>query len=195
MATRKKTTKKPVEEKPIEAKPVKQIIKTEAEQRLASLVATAGGVPRIDLNELSPRQIEMEIPKGVKRSEYSYRWIAQENLATSLHRLGNGIWEIVRRHNHSHAPDGVFSESGAIMYKNDVVLCFTDKRVTDKIQKDIADEFNLKTDNQTKDFEKHYHTAAGKGAGVHVEVMDDPGDGVGAEELTTDDDYNYPAPA
>lgn len=172
------------EEKTVIVETKKKIILTDKQQRIASLAESAVTTfPKIEVTEHLKR-MEMEIPKIIKKPEYSYRWIWEGNLDKSLHTMG-GIFDIVTRNNHSHVPSKMFSDTlGAIVYKGENILCFTSKSVSDEIATRIVSDFNKKTE-RAENASQEYH-----GGKVSIGRVD--GDGSGGyneQELAPDTKY------
>jgi hypothetical protein len=166
---------------------------TEEQQRIKALVESATTAPHIDVNDISPYQPEMIIPKGVKRPENSYRYIGKQNLHRAIHRLGGGIWEIVNRHNHSHVPSDVFSETGCIEYRGELILCYAARETSELLEKKVLDEHNRKVDSEVNSLDGKRYSAGGR-AEVVLEMNPSTAGETYAEELTSDGDYDFGAP-
>ena len=155
-------------EKPAEEK--KKVIFTAEQQRIASLVESADtSFPEIEVSEYLKRT-EMEIPRSVKKPEFSYRWIWEGNLNKELHSMG-GIFEIVTRSNHSHASSKLFGIMGAITYKGENILCFTRKKIASDIANQITADFNRKTE-RAENASQEYH-----GGKISIGRVDGDGSG------------------
>lgn len=123
---------------------------TPEQQRIAGYVGTSkADAPRVEaVRDLSTR-IEMEVPKAViKGSEYVYAWLSVADLGVSL---STGTkWELVTRHNHSHAPERFFGLDGAITYKGQNILAFCFRDIQEAEEAAIVAEYNKKTDRITE---------------------------------------------
>lgn len=160
--------------------PEKKVILTPEQQRISNMVdATKNDFSSIDIKEHLKR-VEMEVPKGIKKPEFAYRWIHEGNLDKVSIESG-GIFEIVTRSNHSHIPDKLFDMRGTIHYKRENILCFTRKDISDKIAAYRIDEFNKKTE-RAENITQEY--AGGKiqmgrveesAAGANEMLLDDSG--------------------
>lgn len=119
---------------------------TPTQQRTAGFVKTAkDDAPKVEHVEDLYTRIEMEVPKAViKGVEYSYAWLAVDNLDEALH--SGSKWEIVTRNNHSHAPERFFGLDGAITYKGQNILAFCYRAVRDAENEAIVRAYNQKTD-------------------------------------------------
>jgi hypothetical protein len=159
------------------------------------LLPHASDVPTIDIRELTAPRNDLDLPEynpqtktGVRLPKYSYRWIAKDNLESDLNTTGGGLWAIVNRNNHQHVPAHLFGATGAIVYKGQVVYCFTRKEYTEAMAKATVDSFNLKVTGNEAKMNKQY--AGGK---VVIEQID--GGSVNNEtpavELTNSEDYDY----
>lgn len=168
---------------------------SQQEQEIRSLVDRAGDGPPVveDIHELSKKK-EMEIPTDIKRSECAYRWLSTDNLHKET--LGNKRkWEVVTRSNHSHIHPSYFGDHGAIMYGADSVLCFTWREGAEAVQKQIEREFNFAADQAINPNPQKIHGAGGKEMAI-IEQVDGSkmGPAHRTDELTSDSDFDYPAP-
>jgi len=183
-----KTEQEPagIPDAPAKQEPTPKVLMSEDQQRLAALVDAAGkDAPKVeDVKDLFVR-LEMVIPKIIRDGypERSYRWVDTDELEKNLTMFG-GYWELVNRQNHPKVDDRLFGIHGGITYRNQNVLCFTRRAITDAIEKRTIDEFDFKVKDSVENLEKTYH---GKGKGtVTVERVEDPGDGYQAGELVPD---------
>ena len=188
-----------------------KVLMTSDQQRLSALIDAAGEPPLIeDVEELSV-QLHMIIPKMIKHCypERSYRWIATDSLEDNLVPYG-GIWQLVNRHNHSdpRIDQGLFGIEGGIVYRNQNVLCFTNRNVTIALQTKVEKEFAMRVDQNVENLEKQVGQISRGGKNMPaavVERVDDPGEGYGGQDIldnpevmspdNPDGYYDYEAPA
>ena len=132
----------------------------------------------------SDTRIEMSIPKGVARPEFSYMWLPIDAMEKYLYSQG-GLYVLVTRSNHSHVPDHMFGLDGGITYHGQNILGFCRREITDTIQDRVIQSYNRKAHDARDDIENHH------GAGIRVESTDGKHEGGvrEAQELTTDESY------
>jgi len=168
---------------------------TPEQARIKALVdqaPTEAPQPTID-NVVDLKHIEQAaIPTFIResRKENSYRWVDVTNLEDSLDAYG-GIWVIVTQSNHGHLPRNFFGMDGAISYKASVILCFTNRTLTDAIEKRTIDALSMRIDKDIDNLERKFMDAAGNEVATVERVKGSGDGGYGTSELTQDADYDY----
>lgn len=171
-----------------EVKPEKKVILSAEQERIASLTEQAPkDFPNIEITSFK-YQNELRIPESVKLPEYAYRYINVNNLENVLTDHG-GIFQIVNRHNHSHAPSSLFGITGAITFKRQNILCFTRRDIAEKIHNQNIRDFNKKTERALNEQQEY------GGGKIRLESVENPEGGRNDIELMTDDDYDAPSPS
>ncbi len=81
---------------PVPDKPTPQVLLSETERRVASLVQTAAKdfPASVSVDDVVRKRKEMDLPKGLARDGYRYKWADINELEASLVKYG-GMWEIV----------------------------------------------------------------------------------------------------
>lgn len=159
-----------------EKRPVPQVLLSEDQRRIAALVENAKkDAPLIEnIRELKQR-VTMPIPAVIreKRPENTYRWKDKKDIDSELGVFG-GLWEIVTKTNHSFLDARMFGAHGAITYKEQNILCFMRRTVSDMMTKDNLQTFNLRAEASINKTAQRFNAASGAGAAI-VERVDDPG--------------------
>lgn len=177
-----------------EAPSAPNVTLTRQERHLAELIAASTDIPDvIEVNDMAGFRDPLAVPEGLRRPEFSYRWVSNENLQRSLTLFG-GLWTPVNRTNHPQADSQMFDATGGLRFSGQVVLCFCRRETMGNRQKKIIRDFNFKADKAVQDLERDYTDPSGKVV-AHTEITGERADGdYGHQPLTTDADYDFGNP-
>jgi len=170
---------------------VPEVLLSESERILASLIAASDEYPDIEVGEVLDRKSALALPEGLSLPEYRYKWVDRNDVQGQLTLYG-GRWNPVNRTNHSHFRKNIWGDTGGIIHRGQLLLCYMPRKMGDALVKRTLDEFRLKADDVVEELNKRYHDPSGREV-VVVERTKDPGD-VGGEELMDDEDYDFGPP-
>jgi len=170
---------------------VPEVLLSESERILASLIAASDEYPEIDLGDILDRKSALALPSGLARPEYRYKWVDLQDVKGQL-TVYNGRWAPVNATNHSHFKRNIWSDTGGIIYRGQLILCFMPRQVGDALINKTIKEFSMKADEMVESLNRRYHDPAGREV-VVVERTSDPGD-VGGEDLVTEEEYDFGPP-